>query len=327
MSQLLDVRGLHVQFVRQDGLVRAVDGVSYTLNEGECLGLVGESGSGKTVSVLSLLRLLPHTARLSGQALFLGRDLLRMGPADIRRVRGRQIGMIFQDPITSLNPTLPVGRQIMEALLWHRLSTAREAKRRAIELLDKVGIPAPASRFNEYPHQFSGGMCQRVMIAIALACQPKLVIADEPTTALDVTVQAQILALLRQMRREYRMAMILITHDLGVAATLCDRIAVMYAGKIVEIGPLTSILRDELHPYTHGLMNATPIVGRRGAPLEPIPGSPPSLINPPPGCPFHPRCPLAIDICRRQMPPLEVYRPEQWAACWRAGEIKQERIA
>ena len=316
---LLDVRELKVHFERQDGIVKAVDGVSYNLELGECVGVVGESGSGKTVSVLSMLRLLPSTAHVSGKVFFNGRNIFEMNSTEMQRLRGQEISMIFQDPMTALNPTIPVGRQIMEPLLWHNMMTLTDAKRRALELLEQVGIPEPEKRFGEYPHQFSGGMCQRVVVATALACRPEIVIADEPTTALDVTIQAQILQLLQDMRREYQMGLILITHDFSVAATICDRLVVMYAGNVMEIGPVRVLLSEPLHPYTQGLLRATPAVGRRHEPLESIPGVPPDLIAIPPGCRFYPRCPKATERCSQETPELVAQGGGHWVSCWTAN--------
>ena len=315
-KSLLEVENLTVAFERRDGVVRAVEGMSYDVGEGEVVGLVGESGSGKSVSVLSILRLLAPNGRIeSGKALLDGQDLLELSEKELQAVRGRDVGMIFQNPMTSLNPTIRIGQQIMEPLLWHQVCSRREAQTRAVELLDMVGIPSPRTRINEYPFEFSGGMRQRVMIAIALACRPQLLIADEPTTALDVTVQAQILDLLQTMGKELGMAVIIITHDLAVTSEFCNRIVALYAGRIMEIGPARKLLDKPYHPYVVGLLQCTPDLGQRAAELQPIPGSPPDMLNPPSGCRFHPRCPRAMTICREEQPPLVAQEPGRWAAC------------
>ncbi len=321
MTKLLEVKDLKTYFQRPDGVVKAVDGISYSLEPGETMAIVGESGSGKSVSVKSLMRLIRPPGRIvNGQALFGGRDLLALSSREIQKVRGREIGMVFQDPMSSLNPTLTIGRQIMEPMLWHGLHSRKDARTRAIELLELVGIPSPEQRLSEYPFQFSGGMRQRVMIAMAIACKPKLLIADEPTTALDVTVQAQILDLLRNMQKELGMATILITHDFGVAAEFSQRVAVMYAGRIVETSPMRPFLKQQHHPYSSGLLRSTPEVGRAKTTLEPIPGSPPNMMDPPPGCPFHPRCPLADESCKASLPPLVEVEPERMAACLKLNQ-------
>ncbi|HEV8489903.1 MAG TPA: ABC transporter ATP-binding protein [Candidatus Limnocylindrales bacterium] len=310
-STLLTVDDLHVEFAGRHRTVRAVRGLSYEIRTGETLGLVGESGSGKSVSALSLLGLLPKRAgRVTrGSARFEGRELIGMPDEELRRVRGAKIAMIFQDPLSSLNPVLTVGRQITEALETHRSMNRRAAHRRAVELLDLVGIPGAARRIHDYPHQFSGGMRQRAMIAMALSCEPSLLIADEPTTALDVTIQAQILALLRRLREELGMAVLLITHDLGVVAGFADRLAVMYAGRLVEVGPTEELLADPAHPYTIGLLRSLPRLDRpRQAELTPIEGSPPDLAADLIGCPFAPRCAWRTDDSWKTNPPLEPAR-------------------
>jgi oligopeptide/dipeptide ABC transporter ATP-binding protein len=318
METLLEVRDLKTYFYRPDGVVKAVDGISYSISPGETMALVGESGSGKSVGVKTLMGLIRPPGRVAGgEALFQGRDLLRLSPREFQKVRGREIGMVFQDPMSSLNPTLTVGRQIMEPMLWHGLCDRRTAKKRAIELLEMVGIPAPEQRLNEYPFQFSGGMRQRVMIAMALACRPKLLIADEPTTALDVTVQAQILDLLREMQKELGMAIILITHDFGVAAEFSQKVAVMYAGRIVETSPMREFLKGPRHPYSQGLLRSTPEVGRAKERLEPIPGSPPNLMSLGAGCPFAPRCAMASSECLEARPELTPVGPNRMAACFK----------
>ncbi|MGQ9778881.1 MAG: ABC transporter ATP-binding protein [Bacillota bacterium] len=316
MAALLEVRNLRTYFYRPDGVVKAVDGIGYSLRHGETLGIVGESGSGKSVSVLSLLGLLRRNGRVEGgEALFEGRDLLKLDREELRQVRGREISMIFQDPMTSLNPTFRIGRQIMEPPLWHRLMKEPDARERALALLAKVGIPEPRIRFFDYPFQFSGGMRQRVMIAMALACGPKLLIADEPTTALDVTVRAQILNLIQDMKEEFSMGVIPITHDFGMATNFCDRIAVMYAGKIVESAPTPTFVTSALHPYSRGLLRSTLDVGAEEIRLEPIPGNPPNLISPPPGCRFHPRCAVRRPICEVEEPPLREVDGGHQVAC------------
>jgi oligopeptide/dipeptide ABC transporter ATP-binding protein len=300
---LLSVSHLTTVFDTAGGPVAAVDDVSFEIRAGETLGLVGESGSGKSVTALSIMRLVQPPGRIArGRLLFAGRDLLTLDEPSMRAVRGAEISLIFQEPMTALNPVFRVGDQIAEALLVHRRASRREAKAKAIELLRAVHIPNPESRVTDYPHQLSGGMRQRVMIAIALACQPSLVIADEPTTALDVTIQAQILELLRDMKAAFNLALLLITHDLGVVAEVADRVAVMYAGRIVETGPVRAILRDPQHPYTRGLLASIP-GGRPGERLRAIEGSVPMLGALPPGCAFNPRCPDRFDPCTTAPPP------------------------
>jgi oligopeptide transport system ATP-binding protein len=321
-SPLLEVRDLVTHFETGEGVVRAVDGVSFALGPGEAMGLVGESGCGKSVTALSLMRLVttPPGRIVGGEVLLAGRDLLKLSDRDMRRVRGAEVAMIFQDPMTSLNPVLPISLQIGEALALHRGLAGDAARRRTVELLDMVGIPAARSRLDDYPHQFSGGMRQRVMIAIAIACEPKLLIADEPTTALDVTIQAQILDLLRRLRRELGMALILITHDLGVVAGICDRVNVMYAGKIVEGADVDYAFGDSRHPYTLGLLNSVPRIDRPlGARLVPIEGMPPDLVAKPVGCSFAPRCTFRVERCAAEAPPLASVaegRGSHRAACW-----------
>jgi peptide/nickel transport system ATP-binding protein len=321
MKRLLEVRDLKTHFFRPDGVVKAVDGISYELNQGDSLAIVGESGSGKSVGVTSLIQLVKKPGKVvGGSALFDGRDLIRLTPAQIQEVRGKEIGMIFQDPMSSLNPTVTIGKQIMEPILWHKLGTRSEARQRALELMEMVGIPAAKQRLDEYPFQFSGGMRQRVMIASAIACKPKLLIADEPTTALDVTVQAQILDLLRDMQKQLGMAVILITHDLGVAAEFCTQIAVMYAGRIVEKTSMDRFLSAPAHPYSQGLLRSTPEIGRHVRRLEQIPGSPPNLMNLAPGCPFAPRCPHAKPVCTQVRPELTEIETGHTVACHMVAE-------
>jgi len=319
MPPLLDVRNLEVRFFTRDGVVDAVNGVAFRLPEGEALGIVGESGSGKSVTMLSILRLIPQPpGRITkGEVLFQGVDLLKLDEADIRRIRGSKIAMVFQDPMTSLNPVLTIGRQITEVLETHLNMSPHEARQRAIELLQMVGIPNAAERLNDYPHQFSGGMRQRVMIAMALACHPQILIADEPTTALDVTIQAQIIDLVKRLRDELGMAIIWITHDLGVVAGLAHRVAVMYAGYIVEEAPVLELYHNPRHPYTLGLLGSLPRLDRRERRrLVSIDGMPPDLLELPSGCPFAPRCPYAFDRCWEENPRLEEIAPNHRMACW-----------
>ena len=304
---LLSIRDLVVEFKTEDGVVHAVDGVSYDIFPGETLGIVGESGSGKSVSTLALLGLIPQPpGRItSGTAMFKGKDLLRLKKRELRRVRGDEVAMIFQDPMTSLNPVLTVGSQLGEAIKTHYPDVKDDVvKERVIELLRLVGVPNAEQRFGNYPHEFSGGMRQRAMIAMAITNSPSILIADEPTTALDVTIQAQVLEVMKRVQQETHAATILITHDLGIVAEMCDRVLVMYAGHIVESGDVTTIFKSPRHPYTIGLMNSLPKLTEDEEWLEPITGSPPSLIDLPPGCPFHPRCFLARERCRQENPPL-----------------------
>ena len=329
---LLSVTDLRVEFGTDRGTVYAVNGISFEIRYGETLGLVGESGCGKSVTSLALLGLLARAGRVtSGQATFEGRDLLQMSQSDLRKIRGKDIAMIFQDPMTSLNPVHTIGAQIREALTTHFDLTAKETDARVVELLDQVGIPSAKSRVGDYPHQFSGGMRQRVMIAIALACEPKLLIADEPTTALDVTIQAQILDLLRALVVESGKALILITHDLGVVAGMCERVHVMYSGTLVETGTADQIFAQPRHPYTLGLLQSMPRldVGRQRA-LQPISGQPRNMLSPPTDCPFAPRCRYRVDICTEELPRLESRGHDQFAACFnpvQADEWKRSRVA
>lgn len=316
MEELLRVNNLKTYFDRYDGVVKAVDGISYKLNYGETLAIVGESGSGKTVSVLSLLRLIKRNGRVvEGEAIFEGKDLLKLNKEEIRQIRGKDISIVFQDPMTSLNPIMRVGMQIIEPILWHKVMSDKEARDRAIELLRLVGIPEYKTRVWDYPFQFSGGMRQRVMIAIALACNPKLVIADEPTTALDVTVRAQILNLLSDMKEEFKTSVIFITHDITLAMNFADTIMVMYAGKIAEYSPVEKFIKNPLHPYSQGLISSTLDIKAKEGSLRPIPGNPPSLVNPPSGCRFHPRCIYAQDICREQEPEYREAEDGHYVAC------------
>lgn len=304
---LLEIRNVHTQFRTQHGVIRAVDGVSFNVEAGETVGLVGESGCGKSVTALSIMRLVPSPPGSieSGEILLDGDDILTMTEAEVRRIRGARVAMVFQDPMTSLNPVMTVGQQIAEALRLHLGLPRRQAMRRAVELLEMVGIPAPQTRIRDYPHQFSGGMRQRVMIAMALSCNPKLVLADEVTTALDVTVQAQILELLRSLAAESGTAFVIITHDLGIVAGMTQRVHVMYAGRIVESAPTTELFDRPRMPYTWGLLKSVPRLDEeRRQRLVPIEGSPPDLSAPPPGCRFEPRCPYRRDICGQREPEL-----------------------
>ena len=316
-EHLLAVEDLHVEFRSRRGVVHAVNGVSFTLDQRETLAILGESGSGKSVSAQAIMGLIdsPPGFITQGTAWFQGRDLLRMDERERRAVRGERIAMVFQDALTALNPVLPVGWQIGEMFLVHRGASRREARRKAIGLMDRVRIPSAAQRVNDYPHQFSGGMRQRVMIAMALALDPDILIADEPTTALDVTVQAQVMELLAELQAETGMGLILITHDLGVVADVADRVAVMYAGRIVETGPVRAIYHNAAHPYTEGLMASIPRLDQKGERLNPIKGSPPSLMRIPTGCPFHPRCPYARAICTEDLPLLHEVEPDRRSAC------------
>jgi len=320
MAPLLQVENLKTQFFTQDGIVSAVNGISFDLTEGETLGIVGESGCGKSVSMLSIMRLIPQPPGriVDGKVIFEGKDLLKLSDEDMRKVRGNRIAMIFQDPMTSLNPVLTIGLQISEALMLHLGMSRRGARTRSTELLDLVGIPDAGARLDDYPHQFSGGMRQRVMIAMGLSCNPQLLIADEPTTALDVTIQAQIIDLVKKLKADIGMAIIWITHDLGVVAGLADRVLVMYAGHIIESARVKDLYGDPRHPYTLGLLRSIPRLDeQRQARLTPIEGLPPDLINPPPGCPFAPRCPFVLDRCWAEMPHLEPAGTNgHISACW-----------
>ncbi len=314
---LLDVRDLSVSFRTEDGVVHAVDNLSFAIASGDVLGIVGESGSGKTVSMMAVMRLIRDpNAIIEGQVLYRGRDLMQISQKEMREVRGSEIAMIFQDPMTALTPVYTVGWQIAEQLQAHQTLTKRQARARTVELLAEVGISNPGRRIDEYPHQFSGGMRQRVMIAMALSCNPSLLIADEPTTALDVTIQAQILELMKQLRRDHGSSILLITHDMGVVSDLAERIIVMYAGGVVEEGPKSAVFRDPQHPYTWGLLGSIPRVGRpRVKRLAAIPGSPPSLLAPPAGCRFEPRCPYRFARCAIRPELEERVAPDRRDAC------------
>src|SRR5512143_533044 len=318
-DRLLDVRDLRVEFETLEGTVHAVNGVSFSVEPGRTLGIVGESGCGKSVSVLSVMRLIPQPPGriLSGQVQFDGRDLLRLSPAEMQQVRGKDISMIFQDPMTSLNPVLTIGRQIGETMMVHMGLDEKQARRASIELLDQVGIPNPVMRLDDYPHHFSGGMRQRVMIAMALSCKPRLLIADEPTTALDVTIQVQILDLVKQLRDQLDMAVIWISHDLAVIAELADRVAVMYSGYLVEEADVFELYRQPLPPYTLALLQSLPRMDTGELDkLSAIPGSPPDATRLPPGCPFAPRCRFAMERCLHENPALTEAAPDHRAACW-----------
>jgi len=312
---LLSVRGLRVAFGPPQHPLVAVDGVDFDVGPGEVLGIAGESGSGKSVTLRSILRLIHSPGRVSGRVLWHGRDLLTLPEAELRRVRGGEIGVIFQEPMTALNPVLSVGLQIRENLKEHSRLDAAGRRKRAIELLDHVGIPAAKSRLDDYPHQFSGGMRQRAMIAIALASNPQLLLADEPTTALDVTIQDQILKLILRLRSEMNMSVILVTHDLGVIAQTCDRLAVMYAGRLVETGPVAALFGQPRHAYTLGLLNSVPRAGQLRQPLASIPGQPPLLSRLPAGCAFAPRCRFVLPACGEAPPPLVEVAPDHRSAC------------
>ena len=319
---VLEVRDLRTYFHTEEGVARAVDGVSFAVGRGQTLGLVGESGCGKSVSAFSIMRLVPDPpGRIEdGQILLKGRDLLALDEEEMRRVRGDDIAMIFQEPMTSLNPVLTCGFQIAEAVVLHQQVPMQEARTRAIEMLQLVGIPAPEQRIDEYPHQLSGGMRQRVMIAMALSCNPDVLIADEPTTALDVTIQAQILALLESLQESLQMAIVMITHDLGVIAETADQVAVMYAGQIVEYAETQALFTRPRHPYTRGLLRSIPRLDAAQERLDIIPGVVPDARVFPQGCRFAPRCPLADAHCRAEAPPLEEVEAGHWASCWKAGD-------
>ena len=331
MGTLLEVKNLKTHFVTRSGVVRAVDDVSWDVGESETVALVGESGCGKSVSALSIMRLVagPAGRIVGGEVLFKGRDLLKLSDEEMRHVRGREIGMIFQEPMTSLNPVLSIGRQLTEGLEIHLGLSPTEAQRRAAELLGMVGIPDPERRLSQYPHQFSGGMRQRMMIAMALACKPSLILADEPTTALDVTIQAQILELMKDLSRRFGVAMLIITHNLGVVARYADRVNVMYAGKIIERGTAREIYANPRHPYTLGLLRSVPRLDEpRRARLDPIEGQPPDLTRLPNGCAFTPRCAFSVDRCRAEIPPLRaVNGAGHVSACWEAERLGREATA
>lgn len=315
---VLQVRDLQVEFRTESGTLRAVDGITYSVLPGETLGIVGESGSGKSVSHLALMGLIPRPPGkiVGGSAEFQGKDLLQLSERELQDVRGRDVSMVFQDPMTSLNPFLTIGKQLTEITVRHLGHSEAQARRHAVEMLDKVGIQPAERRFHDYPHHFSGGMRQRVLVAIALACSPKLLIADEPTTALDVSIQAQILQLLQNLAREQQTAVILITHNLGIVARYCQRVMVMYAGRIVEQADVVSLFESPRHPYTQGLLASIPSLEQVKPRLQAIPGHPPDLAQLPPGCAFQPRCSYAIPQCLAESPPLESRSAHRRAACW-----------
>ena len=324
---LLSVRDLKTYFYTDEGVVRAVDGLSYDLHRGETLGIVGESGSGKSVHALSIMRLIPTPPGkiVGGEIFFEGRDLLKLSDEGIRRIRGNRIAMVFQEPMTSLNPVLTIGEQIAEAVMLHQKLGKKAAWDRAAEMLDRVKIPLARDRVKDYPHQFSGGMRQRVMIAMALSCNPSVLIADEPTTALDVTIQAQIIELMRELQREFGTSIIMITHNLGVVAEMCDNVVVMYAGRPIERTDIKRIFKEPKHPYTWGLLHSIPKLYERHDRLIPIEGQPPSLIDLPPGCAFAPRCPFVMEICVQADPPDYPVGPEHTAKCYLYSDKATEK--
>ena len=330
MTKLLEVKNLTTQFFTTSGVVQAVDNVSFDIDEGETVAVVGESGCGKSVSALSILRLIPWPPGkiASGSIHFGGKDLLALSDEEIRKIRGREISMVFQEPMTSLNPVLSIGLQLTETMEHHLGISNSEAHQKAVELLGMVGISEPERRLSQYPHHLSGGMRQRVMIALALSCEPKLIIADEPTTALDVTIQAQILELMKNLTKQMGVALIVITHNLGVVARYADRVNVMYAGKLVEMGQAREIYHDPHHPYTLGLLASVPRMDQpRGTRLIPIDGQPPDLTLLDSGCAFRPRCRFAVDQCTTEIPPLQTVDNEHASACWRVAEISELKVA
>jgi oligopeptide/dipeptide ABC transporter ATP-binding protein len=324
MDALLEVKDLKTHFFTPEGVVKAVDGISYDVKEGETVALVGESGCGKSVSVLSIMRLIPKPQGriMGGQITFDGKDLLKLDADGIRSIRGREIAMVFQEPMTSLNPVLTIGRQLMETLELHLEMEKEEAQNRAVELLRLVGIPDAKQRLSQHPHQFSGGMRQRMMIAMALSCKPKLILADEPTTALDVTIQAQILELLKNLSQRFGVAIIIITHNLGIVARYADRVNMMYAGRLIERGTCKEIYHNPRHPYTIGLLRSVPRLDQpRKAKLDPIEGQPPEMLDLPPRCSFLARCKFAVDRCADEAPPLRKVGDDHFSACWVAEEL------
>jgi len=326
---LLEVKDLRVYFRSEEGTVKAVDGISFEVKQGETLGIVGESGSGKTVANLSLMRLIPEPPGeiVSGSVILRGRDVLKLSASDLRRLRGKQVAMIFQDPMTALNPFMRVSKQLMEVTQLHLGHTRVQAREHAVKMLEHVGIPDASERIDSYPHEFSGGMRQRVMIAMALSCEPDLLIADEPTTALDVTIQAQILELIKRLKAETGASVILITHDLGVVAGMTDQVIVMYAGKIFERAPTTELFENPGNPYTRGLLRSVPNPTDEQGQLYQIPGQPPDLARLPAGCPFAPRCERAEEICRREFPPFVQLTSEHYSLCHFANEVYAESKA
>lgn len=329
MAHLLEVRNLVTRFYTEEGVVHAVNGISYTLNEGESVAIVGESGSGKSVGVLSIMGLIPRPpGRIEeGEVMFNGRNLVTLSREEMYSIRGREIGMIFQDPMTSLNPVLTIGRQLTEAPELHLGMNKKQAEDRAVEMLSLVGIPNPRERLNDYPHQFSGGQRQRIVIAMGLSCNPSLLIADEPTTALDVTIQAQITDLVTRLKEQLGMAIIWITHDLGVVANLVEKVIVMYSGFIVEMAPVNGLYKNTSHPYTLGLLESLPQIDAKNKKrLIPIEGLPPDLLKKPTHCPFAKRCRYAIEKCWQEIPPLKAIAPDHYSACWRADEVRDGSI-
>ncbi|OEH55990.1 peptide ABC transporter ATP-binding protein [Oceanobacillus sp. E9] len=329
MEKILEVKDLHVTFTTYGGSVQAVRGVNFYLNKGETLAIVGESGCGKSVTSNAIMRLIPNPPGkiTKGNIYFKGKDLIQFREKQMRSIRGVDISMIFQDPMTALNPTLTIGTQLMEGLKEHKGISGKEAKAKAIEMMELVGIPSPEERLKQYPHQFSGGMRQRIVIAIALICEPDLLIADEPTTALDVTIQAQILELFEKIQEKMGVSIILITHDLGVVAKIADRIAVMYAGKIIESGTKREIFYQPQHPYTKGLLYSVPRLDIKEDQLTPIDGTPPDLFSPPQGCPFAARCPFAMEVCDKVYPVQTELTPSHNVDCWLQDERAQQLLA
>ena len=324
-QHLIDIEDLRVSFFTPGGEVQAVRGVSWNLNEGEALGIVGESGSGKSVSAYAIMRLLQSPGRVIGGTIrFNGTDMLSLSESEMRHIRGNDIAMIFQDPMTSLNPVYTVGDQLREPLKLHLNMKGKEATKRAEELLAMVGIPDPKRRLKQYPFEFSGGMRQRAMISMALACEPKLLIADEPTTALDVTIQAQILEIMKDLKQRCCMSIVLITHDLGIVSDICDKIIIMYSGEIMEYGPIETLFANPKHPYTIGLIRSLPKIDQKeGEPLTPIEGSPVDLMHPPAGCPFAPRCEHCMKVCLTEKPPYFELEPGHYSACWLQYDRKE----
>jgi len=321
---VLEVKNLRTYFHTDDGIVKAVDGVSFEVYQGETLGIVGESGCGKSVTSLSIMRLLDEKGEIAGgEIYFKGKNLLNLSEEEMRKIRGNDMAMIFQEPMTALNPVYTVGDQIMEAILLHQDVDKEKAREMAIEMLKKVGIPEPEKRVDEHPHELSGGMRQRAMIAMALSCNPTILFADEPTTALDVTIQAQILELMLELQKEYGMSIIMITHDLGVIAEMADRVVVMYAGKVVEYADIRTLFKDPKHPYTWGLMNAIPRLDEDKEVLYNIPGVVPDPLDFPKGCRFHTRCALATEKCRTEEPPLEEIESSHKVACWHVDKLEE----